>query len=251
MLDAERLERELGTQADRFATLVGAADPDTPVPTCPEWTVTDLVKHVGGSTRWMTTIVATRATEVVRFRDVPGRRPPEDPAAVPDWLRAGAADLLAAIRSTGADTPVWSWAGGSAPAAFWLRRGLYELAVHTADAAIATGAPVDIDPDVAADGVSEWLEIVPFIPAATVADALGGGRSVHLHATDTVGEWSLRGTADGLAGETGHTRADVAVRAAAASLFLLLYRRLPADDPHLEIHGDRPLLDRILAAAAF
>jgi|GEM_PF-5765664 Mycothiol maleylpyruvate isomerase N-terminal domain. len=39
----DALNREL----DRFVTLLGSADPDAAVPACPDWTVTDLVEHLG------------------------------------------------------------------------------------------------------------------------------------------------------------------------------------------------------------
>jgi uncharacterized protein (TIGR03083 family) len=249
VLPTVRLYDEVPAWADRFATLIAGADPGTPVPTTPEWNLAALAAHVGGSLRWMTTIVATGATQPVRYRDTQGRRTPEDPAELPDWVREGAAELVDAVRATGPETEVWSWAGGSAPAAFWLQRNLYEAVVHTADAALALGQPV---PDLGAAGIDEWLEILPHTRSGT--GALGAG-SMHLHATDgglgPAGEWLLRGTPGALEWEHGHATGDVAVRGDAGSLYLLLNRRLPADDPRFEIHGDRAVLDRWLAGTAF
>jgi uncharacterized protein (TIGR03083 family) len=254
VLGTQRLSDELPAWTDRLAELVAGADPGTPVPTCPEWTISDLAKHVGDAFRWMTTIVATRSTELVRPRDRQGRKKPEL-AGVPDWLREGAAELVAAVRSVGPDTTVWAWAGGSAPAAFWVRRMTYEMVVHTADAALALGQPVVIEADLGADGVDEWLEVLPFVHPDIGAQALGAGRSMHLHAIDSGlgpdGEWLIRGTTEGMAWEHGHGKADVAVRGGAGPLFLLLYRRLPADDSRFEIHGDRPVLDTWLAGTGF
>jgi uncharacterized protein (TIGR03083 family) len=253
MLATERLCAGTSAWADRFAALITGADPGTAVPTAPEWDLAALTAHVGRAFWWIATIVATRATEPVRFRDTQGRRNPEDPAERPDWVREGAVRLVDAVRSTGPETMVWSWAGGSAPVTFWLRRALYEVVVHTADAAGALGQPVAIEADLGADGIDDWLEIVPYVLQGT--SALGDGRSMHLHATDgglgPAGEWLVRGTADGLEWEHGHAKGDVAVRGDAGSLFLLLNRRLPADDPRFEIHGDRPVLDHWLATTAF
>lgn len=143
---------------------------------------------------------------------------------------------------------------GNAPAAFWLQRNLYEQVVHTADAALALGLPVPIEADLGAAGVDEWLQILPHVATLNGAQALGD-RSMHLHATDgdlgPAGEWLLRGTAGGLEWEHGHAKGDVAVRGGAGALYLLLNRRLPADDPRFEIHGDREVLDRWLAGTAF
>jgi uncharacterized protein (TIGR03083 family) len=253
--DVEQLYEELPAWTGTLATLVAGADPATPVPTTPEWDLARLAGHVGGSFRWMTTIITTRATDPVRDRDSQGRPTPDDPADLPDWLREGAAELVAAVRSAGPSTVVWSWAGGSAPTAFWLQRMTYEVVVHALDAALALGRPVSIEPSLAAGGVDEWLEILPIVHAHKGTRALEPGRSLHLHATDgdlgPAGEWVLRGTDDGLTWEHGHAKADVAVRGGAGSLFLMLNRRLPADDPRFEIHGDRLVLDRWLAASVF
>jgi uncharacterized protein (TIGR03083 family) len=254
-LETERLFRELPAWTDRLADLVAGADPGTPVPTTPDWDLARLAEHVGRASRWIATIVSTRATEMVPFRDSRGRPVPENPADLPEWLREGATELLAAVRSVGPETTVWAWVGGSAPTAFWLQRMTYEAVVHTADAALALGQPVSIDADLAAGGVDEWLEIIPFVHAYTGTKALDADRSMHLHAIDGElgpdGEWLVRGTPDGLAWEHGHGKADVAVRGDAGSLFLLLNRRLPADDPRFEIHGDGPVLDTWLAGTVF
>jgi hypothetical protein len=37
-----------------FADRVRGADPSTPVPTCPEWNLGDLIRHVGGTHRELT-----------------------------------------------------------------------------------------------------------------------------------------------------------------------------------------------------
>jgi uncharacterized protein (TIGR03083 family) len=197
----------------------------------------------------MTTTVATRATEPVRRRDTQGRRAPDDPAELPPWLREGAAELVGAARSVGPSTPVWTWAGGLQPSQWWLQRMLFELVVHVADAALALGERVTISPDLAAAGIDEWLEILPFVHD-DMAEALPAGRSMHLHAHDG-GEWLLRGTPDGMVWERGHLKADVAVRGGAGALYLLLNRRLPVDDPTIEIHGDRPALETWLAHTRF
>jgi len=249
MLATEQLYQEVPAWTDQLATLLEGADPGTPVPTAPEWTLVELSRHVGYAFRWMTTTVATRATAPVRRRDIQGRPAPDDPAELPAWLREGAVELVGAVRSGGPSTPVWTWAGGPQPAQWWLQRMLYELVVHVADATLALGEPVSIDASLAAAGIDEWLAILPFVHDDMI-EALPPGRSMHLHAVDG-GEWLLRGTPDGLTWERGHVKADVAVRGDAGSLYLLLNRRLPADDRAIEVHGDRSTLDTWLARTIF
>ena len=51
--------------------------------------------------------------------------------------------------------------------------------------------------------------------------------------------------------EHGHGKGYVAVRGPAGSLLLVLVRRVPPDDPQVQVQGDRALLDRWLAATPF
>ena len=255
-LGHDRWERELPVQTAGLAELVRDADPALAVPTCPEWTVSQLARHVGRAHRWAATIVARRASGPVPSGAAADRHPPDDPVGRARWLQTGAARLVEAVREVGPETPVWTWADRQT-AGFWMRRMVHETVVHRADAALAVGRPVQIEPDLAADGISEWLEILPYVRdgGPDTSGLLGAGQSVHVHAADpglgSAGEWLLRGTASGLRWEHGHQKADVAVRGAAADLLLLLMRRLPAEDPRVEILGDRAVLDSWLARTSF
>jgi len=51
--------------------------------------------------------------------------------------------------------------------------------------------------------------------------------------------------------QAGHGKGDTAVRGPASVLMLMLLRRLPADDPEVEIIGDRTVLDGWLTATPF
>jgi hypothetical protein len=97
-----------------------------------------------------------------------------------------------------------------------------------------------IDPELAADGVLEMLELfVPRFPGERFADVHG---SIHLHATDVEGEWLVHLGPDGITFELGHAKGDVALRGAAADLLLWCWNRVPVDD-RFEVFGDQGLLD--------
>lgn len=255
-LSHDRWERELRLQTVGLADLVRGADAGLAVPTCPGWTISVLARHVGRAHRWATTVVTRRASARVSSREAPDRDPPDDPAARARWLEDGAVRLAEAVRTAGPGTRVWTWAGDQT-AGFWLRRMVHETTVHRADATLAVGRPVEIASEIAADGISEWLEILPYLRGddPDTSGLLAAGQSIHLHAVDpglgSGGEWVLRGTADGLDWEHGHQKADVAVRGAAADLLLLLLRRIPCEDPRVEIIGDRAVLDGWLARTPF
>ena len=223
-------------------------DLDRPVPTCPGWTFRQLVTHLGRGHRWAAQIVATRATAPVPTREVADGKLPEDPARHGPWLNAGADLVIEAVTAAGSDL-VWTMTG-MRPASFWARRRAHEAAVHLADAQLAAGRSVDLAPDLAADGVDEWLGLV-----AAGTELRGDGQSLHFHATDPglsgTGEWLVTRTPSGVTVTCGHGKADVAVRGPAASLLLILTRRLPPSDPAIEILGEQELLTHWLQHTPF
>jgi uncharacterized protein (TIGR03083 family) len=249
----DRLLAELTANTDTLAEIAATADPAARVPTCPDWTLRQLVTHVGRAHRWAAAIVATQAEAPIPFREVPDGRLPDDPAERPGWLRAGAARLAEAVRAGGG--PVWTHLG-QGPPGYWARRMAHETVVHRADAQIALGTRPVIDPEIAADGVAEWLGLLVANPFAGQPDApvmLADGKVMHIHATDegADGEWLVRGGPGTIAVETGHGTGDAALRGPASALLLVLLRRLPADDPEVELIGDRAVLDSWLAATPF
>jgi hypothetical protein len=129
--------------------------------------------------------------------------------------------------------------------------------VHLADAQLAAGRDADLAPDFAADGVDEWLGLTAAAEGTTgLAGALrGDGQSLHFHATDPglagTGEWMVTRTPSGITVTRGHGKADVAVRGPAASLLLVLTRRLPPTDPAIEILGQQALLTHWLQHTPF
>ena len=243
MLAEERYHAGIREPTARLAGIVAGADETIRIPTCPDWTLRQLATHVGRGQRWAAEIVRRRSAEFVPFRDVPDGRIPDDPAARPGWLNAGSALLTATLAGAGPE-PVWTFAG-MRPPSFWARRMAHETAVHVADAELATGRPASIPADLAADGIDEWLMLLAEDPDGS-APLAAAGQTLHLHATDGgldgAGEWLVRSAGPGITVEPGHARADVALRGPAASLLLVLLRRLPPATPGVELLGDAGIL---------
>src|SRR6516225_5290424 len=156
----------LRTQGELMALAVGAgAGPDDPVPSCPEWTVRDLVRHLGGVHRWATGYVADARTEQwdVDLIEVVGAWP-EDTELVP-WFRQGYAALADALDAAPDDLACWTFLQAPSPRAMWARRQAHETAIHRVDAELATRDDASLspfDPEFAADGVDELLSC--FLP---------------------------------------------------------------------------------------
>jgi len=228
------------------------------VPTCPDWSLERLVRHTGGALRWVELMVRTRAQEEVPEEQVPLGEGPEDAGALDAWLAETGELLVAALREAGPDAAVWSWAGVPT-SGFWARRMAHELTVHRADATLAAGLPYEVAPEIAADAIDEWLQIVEFVqrtmPDDEARELRGPGRSIHLHATDTSAElnaeWLIGFTEDVIAWRRGHEKATVALRGPLTSVMLAFYRRLPLDSPELEVLGERKLLEFWLERASF
>jgi uncharacterized protein (TIGR03083 family) len=256
-LSSERCYAEIEASAETLAGLVDGADLTVPVPTCPDWTLRQLATHVGRAHRWAAEIASTRSAEFIPFRQVPDGRFPDDPAQHAPWLRAGAARLIEAVREAG-DDPVWVL-GRLRPARFWARRMAHETAVHRADAEIAAGRQVSFEPDIAADAIDEWLGFMSGLGSDGDGDprasALPDGAVLHVHATDEgldgAGEWLVRREGSQVTVQPGHGKGDVALRGPAARLLLVLLRRVPPDDPQVQVLGDPALLAGWLAATPF
>lgn len=233
----ERAEKEISA----FAAATGDAhDINADVPTCPGWAITDLAGHMGNLHRWVTALIETRAEARVPVPDATS--PWESADGWAQWVSAGAEPLLATLRGAGPLTPVWSWGPGRT-SGWWARRVLHETTVHRADLELALGiGEPDIDPLVAADGIDEFLFNLPSArrPYAHLSD-LPTGETLHLHATDTDGEWLVRFTDSGIAWERGHAKATAAVRGPVTSLLLFTYGRRPVTSPQLTAFGDESI----------
>ena len=109
-LSADRYAAEIQASTAGLAEVLAEHDLSLPIPTCPEWTLRQLVTHVGRAHRWAAEITRTRSDSVIPFRAVPDGKLPDDRAEQRAWLSAGAARIVDAAREAGSDI-VWSFTG--------------------------------------------------------------------------------------------------------------------------------------------
>ncbi|HMQ25991.1 MAG TPA: maleylpyruvate isomerase family mycothiol-dependent enzyme [Acidimicrobiales bacterium] len=215
-----------------------------PIPAVEDWTVGEVVAHVGQGAQWAVHLVRDAMDATAALLALP---PDPDADALGEeglleWFDARTDELCATLEAAGPDAPCWTFAGPG-PARAWWRRRAHETAIHRWDVAGAAGAPSPVDRDLALDGIDEVFEL--FVPR--LGDRLAGdGRSLHLHATDDgrpdgAGEWTITFSTDGPTAERGHAKGDAAVRGSASDLLLLLWNRVPAS--RLEVFGDATVLD--------
>ena len=189
---------------------------DRPVDSCPEWTVRQLVAHLGSTHSWARAVVGARGERVSRSRRDPA---PEDDAALLRWYRAGVGELVKAL-SVDPETPAWTFSppahpttsvggGGGRPS----RR---RCTAGTPNRRPAGPRPPRSTPRSRWRGsTSCWWSSCPGLLSSP--GGVGPKGTFHLHATDTPGEWWLDFDAADLGTPAGarqgrHGRARAGVR---------------------------------------
>lgn len=229
-------------RTDGAALAVAArAGLDAGVPSCPGWTVRDLVVHTANVYKHKGEIVRDLITEPYDSTD---EEAPEGDGELVEWFEGWLGQMADTLQAADPDAPAWNWSDGDHAVGFWHRRMAQETAVHRWDAQNATGDPAPVAAELAADGIDELLY-------AFMSPDLSRGpnRSVHVHCTDpeleSAGEWLVALT-DGNARVTReHAKGDCALRGAASDLLLAMWGRLPLDD--VEVIGDRGAAEALIA----
>lgn len=247
-LDAVRTDAAAMAAAASAAAGLGAV-----CPTCPGWTVRDVLEHTGMVHTWVDRLVSTRASERIPKGELP--KPPAGAAGVVPWFEERTAALLEVLASVDDDEPVWNWSVDRPHVAgFWPRRMAHETAVHRYDAECAAevaGAAALVTPALAVDGIDEILDtILPTMVADRAAQSMPSslGGTLHAHCTDVTGEW-LVSVEEGVEVQRAHAKGDAAVRAPASALFLFLSGRLPMEA--VEVFGDHAVVANWLEVSRF
>ncbi|MFC7262250.1 maleylpyruvate isomerase family mycothiol-dependent enzyme [Streptomyces lutosisoli] len=253
-LEFPALLRLIDERSVAFRAVAAAAPSlEEQVPTCPGWTLLDLVQHLGGVHRkWAATVAAGPAdAPPAETTSEHASAAPREREALLAWSAESTEQLLSALRESGPDRGCWTWWGGSQSpqtSGAVARHQVQEVAVHTYDAQTALGSPQPLPDEAALDGVDEFLSTCcagpytwPYEPCA-----------VDYHATEGRA-WRLSLSADGVrattmpaaAADEDPDGADACLRGTASELVLALYDRIPVDS--LKVDGDRRHFDLLIA----
>jgi uncharacterized protein (TIGR03083 family) len=159
-MDTDRLRDCLDTDFHRLREAAVGADLAAPVPSCPGWSMADLVRHVGA--------VYLHKVECMRLGSHPEPWPPEGLNDEPpiDLIERGYALLTAEFANRRPDEPSFTWFGPDQTVGFWIRRMAQETVIHRVDAELGAGVAIAAIPaDLAEDGIDELL--VAFVEYAT------------------------------------------------------------------------------------
>lgn len=238
----------LGLIADRSETLraaAGAAGFAAKVPGCPDWSVGDLVAHLGEvQLFWAADVIAGESADPPSAEELGDQSPHGD---LLQWSADATATLISALRQTGPDQNVWTWweaSGAPNTSGAVARHQVQEASVHCYDAQQSAGQAQPLPAAAAADGVGEFLTVGlrtygpwPYDPATVILQ------------TGTGGDWILDlghlGVTVLLGSEHGDAKRDVTVAADPSDVVLALYRRTLQGK--LQIDGDQDLWGQLLS----
>lgn len=238
----DELEREGGLVVD----LARNADPETPVVTCPDWRVADLLAHLGVVHRWAEHLVRVRASRRLSAREMDLARGPVEAS----WLAEGLTTLVATLRQSDFADEMWAW-GADQHVRFWARRMLHETLVHRVDLDGALGVASPIDPVVAVDAIDEFLVNLPHAArfSPDVARLVGTGEILEFRC-DEGPRWSLRLTPSGFESVPGDVGATATLAGPSSELLVVLTRRRDVASSACRVDGRSDVMTHWLANSA-
>lgn len=240
-MDVLEYVEQLRQDGERLAEVASTTDLAAPVPTCPDWQLRDLVRHIGGVHRWATGFVLGAGAQppdgdLERF--VGGW--PAD-AKLVAWFRAGHRSLVDTLASAPADLETWTFLEAPTPLAFWARRQAHETAIHRVDAESAADVVTGFPSVFAVDGIDELLLRFVGRPGRTLP--VETPRSMVLRTTDVPRAWRVTFVPSGfqIRADPIDAEAELAASGDATTLYVVLWNR--RDAASLQLEGDQDLLD--------
>jgi uncharacterized protein (TIGR03083 family) len=226
----------LADEGETFAATVDGADPATPVPTCPGWSVADLVAHVGSYHRWVADLLAEAGQEPrAPYALRPG---PDDDLA--GWYRDGLGALLKAVDATDPDTPMWTVTVDQRAGA-WARRQAHDLTVHRWDAQHALGSVPGAAEPIEAVRAADFLDELFIVALPYILPFLGRpvpGCSLALRSADGAFHRRVDGAGGRITLSAAPGPTDATLTGTPSELLLTLWRRAAA----AELTGDQAAL---------
>ena len=187
-------------EARRFARVLAGVNPDAPVPTCPEWTASDLLWHLAEVHWFWANILARGALTDADVEQIDETKParPETTEELLAFRAVSTDALLDQLAKLDDAEQRWTWVPHNQTVGFTRRMKTFEATMHRVDAEVAAGVAVTpLDPGLAAAAVGhaidymwgwipDWATYTPVAVVAFEASDTGDRRLAE------VGRW--RGT---------------------------------------------------------
>ncbi|QYJ05161.1 maleylpyruvate isomerase family mycothiol-dependent enzyme [Nocardioides panacisoli] len=247
----------LRADSRRFRDVVADCDPAAPVPACPDRNAADLLWHLAEVQAFWGRVIAERPAGPNETWQPPSR-PPDVPGLLARFDECSER-LTDSLEEAAPSGTAWSWAPEQT-VGFTFRRQAHEALIHRLDAEQTAGCTTPLDPDLAADGVAELMEVMYGGTPPTWSRFTPEGGLVALHLVDVdvrikVQPGHLDGVdpADGTDVTGPHLvrvetteDADTTIAGTAGDLDTWLWRR--GDDRRIRVTGDPAARARFRAA---
>lgn len=248
-------------ETSRFIDVLRDVDPAAPVPTCPEWTASELLWHFTDVHAFWARILASGALTDEDSEKVEAAAPdrPSDPESVIALLEAETAALVAELATREDAEPAWSWFATDQTVGFTRRMQVHEATMHRVDAEETAGVEsAPIAAEVAADGIAHGIEVMLAWWGTNPGFALHTGSGVvELRLSDAEprlvvgGRWRGTGQSGKEYDEPGIAFAsDGEPVATISGTAEEVYRWLWGRGPEPAASGEQAALDAVRAAAA-
>ncbi len=222
----------------RFREVLAEQQPGTGVPGCPGWDVDDLLWHLGGEVQhFWAWVIAHRPQDPEDYAE------PERPEGRPRLLAAldrAHEDLMLRLRNADPAEGAWSWTADPSlhTVGFTMRRQAHEALIHRVDAEMAAAERTPLDPELAADGFIECLEVM-YAGLPSWGNFTPDGSRVVVESSDTGHRLVL-----GLGRFTGHDpEADEDLDEDDVQVLGRGHVGEPIDEPDVWVRGSAELLD--------
>lgn len=218
---------KIARSSARIAELITTENYEIKVPSCPEWTLLDLVTHIGQVQEFWSHCIREGNIHAHWQGEVKGADSHHDAA---EHLRYQTKLLIDAIQITPATAPCWTWWEKPQTVSAVARHQVQEAEIHRWDAELTVAEPSPIPLEIAVDSISEFLQV-----RRSTIEKLKLPH-IQLKASEVNSEWHLGDSA------TGNTR----MVGLASDLILFLTGRCPIEK--FEVSGDSDALKRFFDA---
>ena len=210
----------------------------SPIPTCPDWTMRDLLLHLGGIHRWAGSHVRDSLPGLLQtdLIDI-FERLPEDLELV-DWYRAELELLVRSLRDAPADLDCATFLKCVSPLHHWARRQAHETCIHRADVESVIRTLTPVDTEFALDGIDELVD--GFVTRRFMKLRSSPPRTLGIAPDGADRVWVLAITNEPVVVTSVMTDCDCVVSGDASNIYFALWNRIPAS--RLSVNGDSSVL---------
>jgi uncharacterized protein (TIGR03083 family) len=221
-VNATQYADHIEIEGHALVAAAASAGLEAPVPTCPGWTVTDLLRHITFVHRWATRYLVEELTEMqphASEEEILHTGPTGDDLLT--YVASGVDALVEAVRAASPNLECWTFMRTGSPRDQWARRQAHETTIHRADAELAAMHTITtVTTDFATDGIDELLG--GFMSRDLTDEPCG---TIGIRPTDGGTTWAVELSESRARGRPNPDTADVWIDDSSSDLYFALWHR--------------------------